>query len=108
MLQSLFSLPLSGRNPVRGYGTTGGGSAGAARLPAASAGFRAFDLNQPMKPSIELVCNPGIWTRVEVESNEQLPPRQDRACLEVDSGGSASRDGMIVSEVGVSATAPAR
>ncbi len=58
--------------------------------PAASAGFRSLDLNQPMKPSIELVCDPGIWARVEVESNEQLPPRQDRACLGVDSGGSAS------------------
>ena len=58
--------------------------------PAASAGFRSFDLNQLMKPSIELVCNPGIWTRVEIESNEQLPPRKDRACLGVDSGGSAS------------------
>ncbi|MYE00870.1 MAG: hypothetical protein F4Y03_06250 [Alphaproteobacteria bacterium] len=55
--------------------------------PASAAGFRSLDLNQPIAPTVELVCDVEQWRRVE---SDQVPERGGRCFLGVDLGGSVS------------------
>ena len=56
-------------------------------VPADAALFRAYDLNQPLNPSKESICQPSEWTACEKES---LPPRQGGCVVGFDIGGSSS------------------
>ena len=56
-------------------------------VPADASLFRAYDLNQPLNPSKESICQPAEWTACERES---LPPRQGGCVIGFDLGGSSS------------------
>ena len=60
--------------------------------PADQASFRAFDLNQRLDPSRELLCQIDDWRAVEVDD---LPPRRGPAVLGFDLGGSASMTAAV-------------
>ena len=51
--------------------------------------FRAEEMNLPGESSKELICSPDDWKKCIVEPSE-LPPREGRAWLALDPGGSAS------------------
>ncbi|MCY4020160.1 MAG: terminase large subunit [Chloroflexi bacterium] len=58
----------------------------AVSVPASAAGFRSLDLNQPIAPSVELLCDVHAWRGVE-----GTPPAPAGRCwLGIDLGGSAS------------------
>ena len=56
-------------------------------VPADASLFRAFDLNQPLNPAKESICQPAEWTACETES---LPARQGGCVIGFDLGGSSS------------------
>ena len=56
--------------------------------------FRAEEMNLPGEASKELICSPDDWRRCVVEPSE-LPPREGRAWLGLDCGGSASMSSCV-------------
>ena len=56
-------------------------------VPADASLFRAYDLNQPLNPSKESICQPGEWTACE---RKELPARQGGCVIGFDLGGSSS------------------
>lgn len=62
-------------------------------VPADASLFRAYDLNQPLNPSKESICQPTEWTACETAS---LPPRQGGCVVGFDLGGSSSMTALAV------------
>ena len=56
-------------------------------VPADASLFRAYDLNQPLNPSKESICQPTDWLACE---REELPPRDGACVVGFDLGGSSS------------------
>ena len=56
-------------------------------VPADASLFRGLDLNQPLNPSKESICQPGDWTACETDA---LPPRSGPCVVGFDMGGSSS------------------
>ena len=56
-------------------------------VPADANLFRAFDLNQPLNPSKEAICEPTDWLACE---RDELPPRDGACVVGFDLGGSSS------------------
>ena len=56
-------------------------------VPADASLFRGFDLNAPLNPSKESICQPAEWTACE---REELPARQGGCVVGFDLGGSSS------------------
>ena len=61
----------------------------AKKIPANDPFFRAHHLNQRQSPTKELICSPDDWRKCVVNPS-QLPPREGRAWLGLDCGGSSS------------------
>lgn len=53
--------------------------------PSSAAGFRSLDLNQPIKPADELLCDVAEWQRVECPVSA-LPAREGACWLGIDLG----------------------
>ena len=64
-------------------------SRAALACPADQAEFRSQEMNLPGSPTKELICTVDDWRRCVVEPAD-LPPREGRAWLALDPGGSAS------------------
>ena len=56
-------------------------------VPADASLFRAYDLNQPLNPSKESICQPSEWVACE---RKELPARQGGCVVGFDLGGSSS------------------
>ena len=63
--------------------------------PADAASFRAYDLNQPRAPSVEMVVQVDDWRACE-RHPEDLPPRDGPCVIGFDAGGSASLTALAV------------
>lgn len=61
--------------------------------PADESSFRAFDLNQPLHPTREMICSVTQYERCIVED---LPSRSDRCFIGLDIGGSNSMSAAVV------------
>ena len=61
----------------------------AKKIPAYEGHFRAHHLNQRQSPTKELICSVTDWTACTVPAHD-LPPREGRAWLGLDCGGSSS------------------
>ena len=68
-------------------------SAKAIQIPADAASFRAYDLNQPRRPSDEMLCQVDEWVACETET---LPDRAGPCVVGFDIGGSSSLTALAV------------
>ena len=62
----------------------------AKRIPAEAPGFRSLDLNQPLRPELEMLVDPDEGKEAVELVPERLPERSGRAWLGIDLGGSTS------------------
>ena len=62
--------------------------------PADQADFRAYDMNLPGSPSREMICSVVDW-RECLSDEGDLPPREGRAFVGFDLGGSASMTALV-------------
>ena len=60
--------------------------------PADAPDFRAYDLNQPQQPSVEMLCDVGEWLACETDA---LPPRAGSLVIGFDIGGAASLTALV-------------
>ena len=68
-------------------------SRSALATPADAAAFRAYDLNQPVGPSREVIVLPEVWDRCETE--DDLPERDGECVVGLDIGGSSSMTACV-------------
>ena len=66
-----------------------GEAAHAAALPADESAFRAYDLNQEVEPSQEMICSVSAWESV-LAASHTMPAREGPVVIGFDLGGSAS------------------
>ena len=72
-----------------------GEAAHARSVPADESAFRAYDLNQEVEPSQEMICSVSAWEGV-LAPPDAMPPAEGPVVIGVDLGGSASMTAAVI------------